>query len=57
MLINEYSCGINRYIVGCKYTILTNSLILHTGINRYIVGCKCTQTIKSFAQGRELIDT
>ena len=32
--------GINRYIVGCKFLILTIGQPALKRINRYIVGCK-----------------
>ena len=40
-IMNVEFQGINRYMVGCKFLILTIGQLALKRINRYMVGCKC----------------
>ena len=49
--------GINRYIVGCKFSKIKDVNKKKQRINRYIVGCKFELLNKAVELGFELIDT
>ena len=41
MVVGSEVCGrINRYIVGCKYSLSAVRVTTSLRINRYIVGCE-----------------
>ena len=46
--------GINRYIMECKWQILTTQTTQETWINRYIMECKYMSISEKFMQGNRI---
>ena len=49
--------GINRYIMECKFLLLSFIPAKILGINRYIMECKFSSSLSLFLSAFELIDT